>query len=97
MSLSNITDDNQLDLSEADQLIAQVIANQSAAAANATAIGGKADSTHTHTIENVSGLQSALNEKVAGLNGATGMWIGTQAQYDLLTPSNTVAYLIIPA
>lgn len=33
---------------------------------------------------------------VAGLNGATGLWLGTESEYALIgTPSTTVAYIIL--
>lgn len=44
----------------------------------------------------ITGLDAALSSKVAGLNGATGLWIGTQTEYDAITtPSATVAYIIV--
>lgn len=46
-------------------------------------------------ISKTTGLQAALDAKVAGLNGATGLWIGTQAQYDAVSPKvATVVYAI---
>lgn len=38
--------------------------------------------------------QTALNGKVSGLNGVTGLWKGTQAAYDGLTPDPNVIYVI---
>lgn len=38
--------------------------------------------------------QTALNGKVSGLNGVTGLWKGTQAAYDGLTPDANVIYII---
>lgn len=38
--------------------------------------------------------QTALNGKVNALNGVTGLWLGTQAQYNALTPVATVVYVI---
>lgn len=32
---------------------------------------------HTHTIANVTGLQTALDGKIAGSGSATGLWMGT--------------------
>lgn len=58
--------------------------------ATANALAGKASTTD---LNNVSTL---ANSKVAALNGATGLWIGTQAQYDAETPKiATVAYVIV--
>lgn len=43
-------------------------------------------------------VQAAVAEvnvdKVAGLNGATGLWIGTLAQYNAITPISTVVYIV---
>lgn len=40
-------------------------------------------------------LQTALDAKLDGLNGATGLWIGTQAQYDAIgTKSPTIYYVV---
>lgn len=37
----------------------------------------------------------STDDKVDGLNGATGLWIGTQAEYDsIASPSSTVFYAI---
>lgn len=41
-----------------------------------------------------SAQQTALNGKVNALNGVTGLWLGTQAQYNALTPVATVVYVI---
>lgn len=39
--------------------------------------------------------QAALDAKVTGQNGATGLWIGTQAAYDaIVTKDPAVAYVI---
>lgn len=38
--------------------------------------------------------QTALNGKVSGLNGVTGLWKGTQAAYNALTPDDNVVYII---
>lgn len=39
--------------------------------------------------------QTALNNKITGYNGAAGLWIGTQAQYDAIgSPSATTLYVI---
>lgn len=38
--------------------------------------------------------QTALNGKVSGLNGVTGLWKGTQAAYNALTPDANVVYVI---
>jgi len=38
--------------------------------------------------------QTALNGKVNAFNGVTGLWLGTQAQYNALTPVATVVYVI---
>lgn len=38
--------------------------------------------------------QTALDGKVNALNGVTGLWKGTQAAYDLLTPDANVVYII---
>lgn len=38
--------------------------------------------------------QTALNGKVSGLNGVTGLWKGTQAAYNALTPDANVIYVI---
>lgn len=38
--------------------------------------------------------QTVLNGKVNALNGVTGLWLGTQAQYNALTPVATVVYVI---
>ncbi len=46
-------------------------------------------------ISDVTGLQSALDKKIVGYNGAAGLWIGTQAQYDAITTkSPTTLYAI---
>jgi hypothetical protein len=37
---------------------------------------------------------AALAAKADGLNGVTGIWQGTQVQYNALTPSSTVIYFI---
>ena len=34
--------------------------------------------------------------KASGLNGVTGLWQGTQAEYDGLTPDAGVVYVIVP-
>lgn len=48
------------------------------------------------TIEGVEGLTQALAGKVEALGTLTGVWGGTQAQYDALEEkSSTVAYLIV--
>lgn len=70
-----------------------------------SALDGKAATTHTHAISGVTGLQSALDAKastaavdgkVTGMNGITGLWAGTQAEYDAL-PSrlSTIAYIVM--
>lgn len=38
--------------------------------------------------------QTALNGKVSGLNGTTGLWKGTAAQYAALTPDANVVYIV---
>lgn len=38
--------------------------------------------------------QTALNGKVSGLNGTTGLWKGTAAQYAALTPDANVVYVV---
>lgn len=38
--------------------------------------------------------QAALNGKVSALNGVTGLWKGTQAAYNALTPDANVIYVI---
>lgn len=38
--------------------------------------------------------QTALNGKVNALNGVAGLWLGTQAQYNALTPAANVVYVI---
>lgn len=38
--------------------------------------------------------QTALNGKVSALNGVTGLWKGTQAAYNALTPDANVIYII---
>lgn len=38
--------------------------------------------------------QTALNGKVSGLNGITGLWKGTQAAYNALTPDANVVYIL---
>ena len=49
---------------------------------------------HTHTIANVTGLQAALDGKIAGSGSATGLWMGTT-----LPGSGTagVLYVVPPA
>ena len=49
---------------------------------------------HTHTIANVTGLQVALDGKIAGSGSATGLWMGTT-----LPGSGTagVLYVVPPA
>ena len=42
------------------------------------------------------GVETALLGKVDGLNGATGLWIGTEAAYALLTPDPNVVYVTTP-
>ncbi len=47
------------------------------------------------TIAGISGLQTALDGKVNGQNGATALWIGTQAQYNAIgSKSATTLYVI---
>jgi hypothetical protein len=55
-----------------------------------------APSAHSHAIADVTGLQGALDGKVddTQLNGITGFWKGTQADYDLLTPDANTLYFI---
>lgn len=49
--------------------------------ANALAdeVNGKAASTHTHPISDVTNLQSSLDGKVNNVSGASGLWVGTTA------------------
>lgn len=47
------------------------------------------------TIAGITGLQTALDGKVNGQNGATALWIGTQAQYNAIgSKSATTLYVI---
>jgi len=47
-------------------------------------------------ISKTTGLQAALDAKVAGLNGTTGLWKGTQVQYDAIaTKDPNVVYAIV--
>lgn len=48
---------------------------------------------HTHTIQQVDGLASALENKVDG-EGITAIWSGTQADYDALTPDASTLYIV---
>ena len=65
-------------------------ANKPVSTATQTALNGKASTTD---LDNVFTL---ANTKVTGLNGATGLWIGTQTEYDAIpAPVATVAYVVI--
>lgn len=68
------------------------------ATANATDAQLRDRTTHTgtQTIATVTGLQSAIDGKADALNGVTGLWKGTQAQYDAIgTKSDTVVYIVV--
>ena len=71
-----------------------------AATANSTdaTLLSRANHTGTQAISTVANLQSTLDGKVTALNGAAGLWFGTQSQYDALgTHSNTTLYVIYEA
>jgi len=54
-------------------------------------------STHTgvQAISTITNLQASLDAKVTGQNGVTGLWVGTQAQYDAISsPSATTLYVV---
>lgn len=59
-----------------------------------TALDGKAATSHTHIISQVTNLQSTLDAKASGLNGLTGVWRGSQAEYDAI-PSKDSAILYV--
>jgi hypothetical protein len=70
-------------------------------------LAGKADAVHTHTIANVTGLQTALDGKITSTYADAGdnfimntkmagltLWKGTQAAYDALTKDSNTLYFI---
>ena len=59
----------------------------------ATMLAGKADASHSHTIAEVTGLQTALNGKVSSTTTQT-IWTGTAAQYAALTLDSKTLYFI---
>lgn len=64
-------------------------ANKPVSTATATALAGKAS---TADLDNVFTL---ANSKVGGLNGVTGLWKGTQVQYDaIVTKDPNVVYVV---
>lgn len=58
----------------------------------ATGATGPAGAT---TISGISGLQAALDGKVAGYNGLIGIWRGSQAEYDAITTKNNAVLYVI--
>jgi len=70
------------------------------ATVNATDAQLRDRSTHTgvQAISTVTNLQTTLNAKVTGQNGITGLWVGTQAEYDAISsPSSTTLYVVSEA
>ena len=64
-------------------------ANKPISTATATALAGKAS---TADLDNVFTL---ANSKVGGLNGVTGLWKGTQVEYDaIVTKDTNVVYVV---
>ena len=61
-----------------------------------TSLAGKANSSHTHTIANVSGLSVELDAKVAS-STVDEIWTGTQAAYDAIASKNPATLYIIKA
>jgi len=67
------------------------------ATVNATDAQLRDRSTHTgaQAISTITNLQTTLNAKVTGQNGITGLWVGTQAEYDAISsPSSTTLYVV---
>jgi hypothetical protein len=63
-----------------------------------SALLNRANHTGTQAISTVTNLQTTLNGKVAGQNGATGLWIGTQAEYNAIaSKSATTLYVVTDA
>lgn len=73
---------------------------------------GKAAASHEHTIEQVTGLQGALDGKASSTHGHTGMvtgshngvptsfvlWAGTRAEYDAISPKDgSTMYVLLPS
>lgn len=64
------------------------------ASALASTLAGKAPSSHSHTIANVTGLDNALAGKV-GSSTVSSLWTGTQLQYDAIpVKNNSTIYFI---
>ena len=59
----------------------------------ASMLAGKADSSHSHTIAEVTGLQTALNGKVSSTT-ASKIWVGTSAQLAAQTIDPTTLYFV---
>lgn len=55
---------------------------------------GNVDNTSDSAKPVSTATQTALNGKVSGLNGVTGLWKGTQAAYNALTPDANTVYII---
>lgn len=73
---------------------AQTTANGRATVASVTAAQAAADA--AQTTANGRATTASVAAKVTGLNGATGLWIGTQEAYDAIaTPTPTVAYFVV--
>lgn len=81
---------------KADLVSGKVPASQLPDAPTKTSLGlGNVDNTSDASKPVSTAQASAINAKVSGLNGATGLWIGTQVQYDAVTPKlDTVSYVI---
>lgn len=85
---SDLSDFEAQALAALDDL-SDVVATKASAADMTAALSGKAS---TADLDNTFAL---ANSKTTGLNGATGVWIGTQAEYDAIgAPSATVVYVI---
>lgn len=68
-AISNLINGAPTTLDTLGEIATAMAENEEVVAALDAAIGGKADKSHTHTIANVSGLQSALDGKAASSHG----------------------------
>lgn len=93
----SVATQQQLELKAAVNAVVALTGNQTIAGVK-TFSSAPVVPANSFAIDKVNGLQTALNAKVDGLNGVTGLWKGSQTAYDALSSKPAgVVYLITGA